>query len=248
MLKKSRVANDYKNILLVGSTSEIGISIVNKLNLDRNSLLMLAGRESPSPDQFVDQPHQRVHLRYDFEVDADLERFEAEVKNLGGIDLAIVALGFLPQEHSDLQSASIKRAITINALAVPVVLSCLVEKMRGQASGDILYISSVATCRPRLQNFVYGSAKKCADFFTIGLLNKYMKSNVRIFILRPGFVFTKMSKGFEPAPFSINKAKVAEITLKGISRNQRIIYAPRKLRVIMPILSLIPRFIYDKLN
>jgi len=66
--------------------------------------------------------------------------------------------------------------------------------------------------------------------------------------LRPGFVFTKMSKDFEPAPFSINKAKVAEITLEGISRNQRIIYAPRKLRVIMPILSLIPRFIYDKLN
>ena len=248
MLNGFGIVNNYKRVLLVGSTSEIGISIVNKLNLGHDSKLILAGRENPSQDQFVNQSMQRDYLNYDFEVESDLEKFEAEVKTLGGIDFAIIALGFLPKEHNELQSSSIKTAAKVNALAVPVILSCLVNEMKGQPSGHILLISSVAASRPRLQNFVYGSTKKCSDFFTVVLMNKYIKSNLHIYILRPGFVFTKMSQGFDPAPFSINKAKVAEITLKGISRNQRVIYAPRKLRFIMPILSCIPRFLYDKLN
>jgi decaprenylphospho-beta-D-erythro-pentofuranosid-2-ulose 2-reductase len=247
MLKSSKFQKDYKNILLVGSTSEIGISIVNELDLNEGTLLVLAGRENPSDDKFRNQSIRREFLNYDFEIEEDLDRFKDDLSVLDDIDLAIIAIGFLPPENVELDFEMIKKTFKLNALAAILVLSILVKKMRSQKKGQILLISSVASMRPRLRNFVYGSTKECADFFSIGMSHKY-KSNVHISILRPGFVFTKMSKHFKPAPFAIHPTGVARITIEGLAAKKRTIYAPRKLRYLMPLLATIPRVLYNKLG
>jgi decaprenylphospho-beta-D-erythro-pentofuranosid-2-ulose 2-reductase len=247
MLKKAKYQKDYKNILLVGSTSEIGISIINKLDFKESALIVLAGRENPSDDKFRNQFIRREFWNYDFEVEEDLDRFKVGLSVLDNIDLAIIAIGFLPPENGELDFEMIKKTFKLNALAAILVLSILVKKMRSQSAGQILLISSVASMRPRLRNFVYGSTKECADFFSIGMSHKY-KSNLHISILRPGFVFTKMSKQFKPSPFAIHPTGVARITIEGLASKKRIIYAPRKLRYLMPLLSMIPRVIYNRMG
>jgi decaprenylphospho-beta-D-erythro-pentofuranosid-2-ulose 2-reductase len=247
MLKNSKFQKDLKNILLVGSTSEIGISIVNELDLKESTLLVLAGRENPSDNKFRNQSIRREFLNYDFEIEEDLDRFKVDLSALDDIDLAIIAIGFLPPENGELDIEMIKKTFKLNALAAILVLSILVKKMRSQSKGQILLISSVASRRPRLRNFVYGSTKECADFFSIGMSHKY-RSNLHISILRPGFVFTKMSKHFKPAPFAIHPTDVARISIEGLASKKRTIYAPRKLRYLMPLLATIPRVLFNKLG
>ena len=56
-----------------------------------------------------------------------------------------------------------------------------------------------------------------------------------------------MTRNFVPAPFSITKEQVARITVEGFTSQKIIIYAPKKLKILMSILRIIPRSIFDKL-
>jgi len=120
--------------------------------------------------------------------------------------------------------------------------------MNENRGGKILVCSSVASIRPRLRNFSYGASKSALDFYAIGLQSKLSKSKVKISILRPGYVFTKMTKNFKPAPFSITLEVLARISIDGLFKNKKVIYVPWKLKFIMNLLRIVPRFIFNKLG
>ena len=77
---------------------------------------------------------------------------------------------------------------------------------------------------------------------------KIKNSNLKISIARPGFVFSKMTSGFDPAPFALNLEECAKILVKGIIKERKKIYAPRKLSVLMGIVKYLPRSIFNKLG
>ena len=120
--------------------------------------------------------------------------------------------------------------------------------MNENGGGKILVCSSVSSIRPRLRNFSYGASKSALDFYAIGLQNRLSKSNLTISILRPGYVFTKMTKNFKPAPFSITSESLARISIDGLLKNKKVIYVPWKLKIIMNLLRIVPRFIFNKLG
>ena len=248
MLSKMLRSRKIENVLLIGSTSEIGIEIINKLNIDSNSQIFLMGRREPESELFQNASHTRNFIYYDFLKEEDLQNFASDLEKLPDIDLAILAIGYLPPENSELDLDEILKTYKINALASSLILSILVRKMARQANGKILLLSSVASMRPRIANFVYGSSKKTADFFAVGLINKYRTSTLKISILRPGFVFTKLSRNFKAAPFSRDKYFVAETAVQGLMKEKAVIYVPNFLKYVMFLLSLTPRFIYNRLR
>jgi decaprenylphospho-beta-D-erythro-pentofuranosid-2-ulose 2-reductase len=120
--------------------------------------------------------------------------------------------------------------------------------MNDNNRGRILVCSSVASIRPRIRNFTYGASKSALDFYTVGLQNKLKKSNVSVYLLRPGYVHTKMTMNFPPAPFAIGLDSVGKIVSSGLFKRKKIIYAPAKLRIIMNALRLVPRVIFNQLG
>jgi decaprenylphospho-beta-D-erythro-pentofuranosid-2-ulose 2-reductase len=245
MLNKKRRSEKYKNVVLIGSNSEIGLSILSELPLENNSSILLIGRTLPSHVLPQNSTGQIDFFRSDLEIDSDLDELALKITSLDNIDLAIVAAGYLPPEDCDLDVNQIRKSIQINGLGISVALSILAGKMSGQKKGKILFISSVASMRPRIRNFTYGASKKSADFFAQGLFHKYQNTNLRIFILRPGFVFTKLSRDFRPAPFATSASKVATIAVDSLKNPRKIVYAPRILRYVMPILQITPRWLYN---
>ena len=108
----------------------------------------------------------------------------------------ILAAGYLPDENSEFILKNIIKSSTINTISPALFLVAVAKKMMRSGSGDILVVSSVASIRPRIRNFTYGSSKAAIDFFSIGLANKLLKAGVFVCILIPGYVHTKMTANF----------------------------------------------------
>jgi short-subunit dehydrogenase len=242
------LAKQFKNVVLVGANSDIGISIINQLPLADNAKLYLIGRTEPGSNRF-----SNLNLSTKFEY-CDLE-------NLSGVkeifndpskftvsDLVIIAAGYLPKENLELDLEDIEKTIMTNSLASIILVAGFVKLMNDGRNGQILVLSSVASIRPRIRNFTYGASKATLDFYSIGLQNKFENSNIKISIARPGFVFSKMTSNFNPAPFALDLQESAKILVNGLLKEKRVIYAPRKLKVIMGIVKFFPRSIFNKLG
>lgn len=234
----------YKNIVLVGSTSEIGSAILKELKLSSEANVYYVGRTRPESQVIVEHKGCSKFIYCDFEdVNGSKQAINKLIKT-NEIDLLILAAGYLPDENSEFILKNIIKSSTINTISPALFLVAVAEKMMRSGGGDILVVSSVSSIRPRIRNFTYGSSKAAIDFFSIGLANKLLKAGVFVCILRPGYVHTKMTFKFKPAPFSITPEEVGKITADGLHRRKRIIYAPKKLRYIMKIIAVLPRFVF----
>jgi decaprenylphospho-beta-D-erythro-pentofuranosid-2-ulose 2-reductase len=105
----------------------------------------------------------------------------------------------------------------------------------------------VAGERVRKANFIYGSSKAGMDGFYQGLGDSLVGSGVRVMIVRPGFVKTKMTEGMEAAPLSTTPEAVADAIQRGLARGAEIVWVPGALRYVMSILRHVPRPIFRRL-
>ena len=76
----------------------------------------------------------------------------------------------------------------------------LANRLKDQAHGVIVALSSVAGERVRRSNFVYGSTKAGFDGFYLGLGEALRGTGVRVLVVRPGFVKSKMTDGHGRGP------------------------------------------------
>jgi decaprenylphospho-beta-D-erythro-pentofuranosid-2-ulose 2-reductase len=108
-------------------------------------------------------------------------------------------------------------------------------------------LSSVAGYRVRAANLVYGAAKAGLDGFALGLGDALAGSGVKVVVVRPGFVKTKMTSGRSAAPLSIDAATVADAVVRGLERDADIIWAPPALRYVFAVLGIVPRALWRKM-
>jgi decaprenylphospho-beta-D-erythro-pentofuranosid-2-ulose 2-reductase len=238
----------FKQVVLIGSTSEIGLSILNALEYSESARILLVGRTPPEQFSIVNQKVEVTFQKCDLENFQDIEILASKLSELEDIDLAIMSSGYLPLENQELNLSYVHKSMMINSVGAVSVLSVLANQMHKQDNGLILHISTVASIQPRLRNFTYGASKSGADFFARGLARKYRKTKLKIFVLRPGFVRTKLTHNFRPAPFAISKEELANIVTTNFKKQQSIFYAPTKLRLIMNIFRHLPSGIRDILS
>jgi decaprenylphospho-beta-D-erythro-pentofuranosid-2-ulose 2-reductase len=244
MLKVNKI---YSEIALVGSTSEIAISILNNLTLSDHTIVHLIGRQIPDNHIFSNKQTKFIFHKCDLSNSLEVIEFLRDLSKFSGLNLVLIAAGFLPEENNEFNLDEIQKAFQINSLSSIMFLSSFTRLMNDNRGGNILVCSSVASIRPRIRNFTYGASKSALDFYALGLQNKHKKSHVSISILRPGFVFTKMTSKIKPAPFAINLNSLGKIASKGLMKGKKVIYAPSKLKVVMNILRFTPRFLFNRL-
>ena len=64
---------------------------------------------------------------------------------------------------------------------------------------------------------------------------------MRVLVVRPGFVTTRMTEGLKPAPFSTTAEAVAEATVGALGTRAHTIWVPGQLRWLFVILRHLPR-------
>ena len=243
-----------QTILLLGGTSEIGLAICERYLRNAAARVVLADLPNhPKRDDAIAQMKAAGAKSVEW-IDFDGVDTEGHPKVIdtafadGDVDVAIVAFGLLGDAEELWQNQ--RKAVQIaeiNYTAAVSVGVLLGEKMRAQGSGQIIAMSSAAGERVRRSNFVYGSTKAGLDGFYLGLGEALREYGVRVLVIRPGQVRTRMSAHIKEAPLTVDKEYVAELAVTASAKGKELVWAPGAFRYVMMVLRHIPRPIFRKL-
>ena len=244
-------------VLLLGGTSEIGLAICERYLQNARARIVLACMpDDPGRDDAVAQMKAAGARSVDL-IDFDALDTDSHPKVIehafGGsdpsdIDVAIVAFGVLGDAEELWQNQrKAVQAAEINYTAAVSVGVLLGEKMRAQGFGQIIAMSTVAGERVRRSNFVYGSTKAGLDGFYLGLGEALREYGVRVLVIRPGQVRTRMSAHVKEAPLTVDKEYVANLAVTASAKGKELVWAPGAFRYVMVVLRHIPRSIFRKL-
>lgn len=243
-----------QTILLLGGTSEIGLAICERYLQNAHARIVLAAMPNdPGRDAAVAQMKaagaRSVEL-IDFEAtdpDTHPKMIDQAFAN-GDVDVAIVAFGILGDAEELWQNQhKAVLAAEINYTAAVSVGVLLAEKMRAQGFGQIIAMSSAAGERVRRSNFVYGSTKAGLDGFYLGLGEALREFGVRVLVIRPGQVRTRMSAHVKEAPLTVDKEYVANLAVTAAAKGKELVWAPAAFHYVMMVLRHVPRPIFRKL-
>ena len=121
-------------------------------------------------------------------------------------------------------------------------------KLRRQGHGTLVVLSSVAAERGRASNFVYGSSKAGLDTFAQGLGDALAGTGVRVLVVRPGFVRTRMTAGLAEAPFACDPDDVGRAVARALRSGAQTLWVPAALRPVMSGVRHLPRPIFRRLK
>ena len=73
-------------------------------------------------------------------------------------------------------------------------------------------------------------------------------TGIKVMVVRPGFVKTKMTEGMDAAPFSTTPEKVAELICDGIAKGKEVVWAPGLLKFLFFGFTNLPRAVWRKVS
>jgi len=138
--------------------------------------------------------------------------------------------------------------LEVNLVGAGSLLLEVAARMRDAGGGEVVVLSSVAAERPRRSNAVYGASKAGLDALARGLGDDLEEQGVRVLVVRPGFVHTRMTRGLAPAPLSTTPQVVARGVLAGLDGGAQTIWVPHTLRWLMLVMRHLPRPIFRRLK
>ncbi|MEY9875165.1 decaprenylphospho-beta-D-erythro-pentofuranosid-2-ulose 2-reductase [Streptacidiphilus sp. MAP12-33] len=241
-----------RRVLLVGGTSEIGLALLDALDLGADDVAILAGRdEERLAAAALELTCRTVTVPFDALDPTAYQALTARAFTDGPLDLAISAAGVLvPQEVLDEDPARAGALVQTNLTAHVTVLLALAARMRAQRRGTLVVLSSVAAVRPRRANYVYGAAKAGLDAFARGLADRLHGTGVTVLLVRPGFVTGRMTQGMKPAPLSSTPQQVAAAIADALAQDRprsRTLWVPRPLVLLATAMRLLPRPLWRRL-
>lgn len=232
----------YPRIVLLGGGSEIGQAIVRELvrRTGRSTVVLSARRpEDVDVRGLADRDLPVERLRFDL---LDPQTHAAPFVGADDVDLVILAAAVLgDQATAEHDPATAARVAQVNYSGAVSVLTHALTRMRAQGHGTIVVISSIAAVRPRRSNFLYGSSKAGLDAFARGMQLAAAEHGVRVLIVRPGFVKTRMTQGLKPLPLAVSAQEVAVAVADGLRDGREIVWAPAAMRLVALALRVLPR-------
>jgi decaprenylphospho-beta-D-erythro-pentofuranosid-2-ulose 2-reductase len=242
-----------RRVLVLGS-SEIALAIVSALQDQAPREVALLGRDRERLAELTAQLLGGGCPRaMSIEVDAAVREDHGEAvarafSELGGVDLAIVAVGVLGEPGYPHDEQAALHVMDVNFLGAGSLLLHVARHMREAGAGTIVVLSTVAAERPRRANPVYAASKAGLDGLASGLSYELEDSGVDVMVVRPGFVHTRMTRGLEPAPLAATPDAVAATVLKGLDAGRHTVWAPPALRWPMAALRHLPRSLFRRLR
>ena len=240
-----------QSLLLLGGTSDIALAIARRYA--RNGLrVLLAARPSERRTAAAAELTGLGCTVTEIDLDArDAASHAATVEAAfagGDVDLAVLAFGLLGDPEQDWVDPDSALELAEVNYAAPVHLGVLLaNRMRTQAHGRIVALSSVAGERVRRSNFVYGSTKAGFDGFFLGLGEALREHGVKVLVVRPGFVHSKMTAGLKEAPLAVTPEQVADAVVSAVAGGKELIWVPNAMRVVMSGLRHVPRPLFRRL-
>lgn len=186
---------------------------------------------------------------YDFNESAEHEKAMMQaIAELGGIDIALVAHGTLPdQSECETSALALQTCIEDNFTSAAVIIQSCASQLAQQGAGTLAVISSVAGDRGRKSNYFYGAAKAGIDTLVQGLQGRFSGSQIRVVNIKPGMIASPMTAHMQHGAIWSTPEAIAPAIHRAISQGRALVYVPGYWRLIMLIIRTLPTRIMAKL-
>jgi decaprenylphospho-beta-D-erythro-pentofuranosid-2-ulose 2-reductase len=241
-----------QSLLVLGGTSDIALATAEKYAAQRPLRIVLAARPSDRLDAAAERLRKTGSTVTTVPFDARKPETHAEVVDKafteGDIDITLVAFGVQGDNEKGWTDVEAAREVAEINYVAPITLGVrLAEKLRKQGHGHLVALSSPAAERARRSNFVYGSSKAGLDSFYTGLTYALSSSGVKVTVVRPNFVHSKLTEGLKAAPMAQTPDQVASVIVDAVHKGKEQVWAPAQMRWVMTVLRLVPRVIFRRL-
>ena len=192
-------------------------------------------------------PKNIIPMKLDVSKPDDCLKISKKIYNkFGFIDLVILnAATYSPGEITKIIPKEISPVININLMGPLNCLSYVLERMKKEKSGQIVFISSPAGFRGLPGGGIYGVTKSALTFLAETLKTELCSFNIKVQVVHPGFIKTPMTdKNKFHMPFLMTTKEAAKRIICKLSDNDFEISFPKRLIYPMKILAMLPNKIY----
>jgi len=246
-----------ETILILGATSEVAEHYA-RLQAARGAKLLLVGRHAERLGIIAADLRARGAASADVALE-DLaepaDGFPAAWSRLlaqsgGAVDVLLLAYGQLgDQTKAEQDPVEALRLLQVNGTSACAWLLAAARTLEQQNRGSLIAIGSVAGDRGRASNYIYGAAKSTLATLTLGLAHRFAATNVKVLLVKPGFIDTKMTDGLpKGGPLWATPEQVAADIDAAARKGRTELYTPWFWAPIMLIIRNLPRLIFNKMK
>ncbi len=241
------IQNKKKVIWITGGGTGIGKELAKKFS-DRNFNVVISGRRIEKLNEVKKYSPKTI---FPMRLDVTNPKKCKDVSRIimgkfGFIDIIILnAATYSPGSLDVMKPREIKKILDINILGPIYCFAPVLENMKKESKGHLVFMSSPAGFRGLPGAGIYGVTKSALTFLAETLKIEYDKFKIKVQVIHPGFVKTAMTdkNNFE-MPFLMTAEKAAEIITQKLFSNTFEISFPKKLIIPMKIMNLLPSSIY----
>jgi short-subunit dehydrogenase len=237
----------FKNIIITGASSGIGAALSLQYAKPNTVLGLIANSE----ETLAIVANQCVALGANVKLQVidvrdreTLNSWITEFDQNYPIDLIIANAGVTSGLGLNAEPESreaIQYVVDVNLYGVINTVFPIIEPMRQRKQGHIVLVSSLAAYRGLPITPAYCASKAAVKSYGEALRGWLKTDNIKVSVICPGFVDSKMSQKFTGSrPFLLTPTQAASIISKGIKRNKAVISFPFPLNFGTWLLSIIP--------
>lgn len=241
-------------VLIIGATSAMAEAVAREF-AQRGDALFLYARDSQRTEAIAADLRVRgasavaCGVLDVTEISAHAAALDRAITVLDGLDIVLIAHGTLPDQKRCEQSVEATlHEFQTNALSTLALCTLLANQLERRRAGTLAVISSVAGDRGRASNYVYGAAKAAVSEFLSGLRQRLHPAGVNVLTIKPGFVDTPMTAGFQKGPLWATPAQVGGAIHHAILARKPVLYTPGFWWAIMHLIRAIPERLFLRIS
>jgi decaprenylphospho-beta-D-erythro-pentofuranosid-2-ulose 2-reductase len=239
-------------LLIIGAKSDIAKEVARKYS--RNGFdLYLAARKAHELKEFSNVIKVESNTNVEL-VEADILDYKSHqdlYNSLKEKPLGVIStVGYLgSQINSETSFSETQLIIDTNYTGLVSFFNIIADDFEERKYGFIIGVSSVGGDRGRKSNYLYGSSKAGFSTYLSGLRNRLYSSGVHVMTVKPGYVYTKMTKNMDlPPALSIKPDRVAKDIFDAQQKGKDVLYTKSIWRWIMLFIKIIPEYFFKKTN
>lgn len=224
-----------KTVLITGATSGIGLALAKEYTA-RGDRVIGCGRNKEKLASYASCYFQTC--QFDITNNHDIAKATTEVKSL---DILILNAGdcLYIDDVQDFDSDAFSKVINTNLTALGALLKYLLPKVK--AGGQVVFVSSSSTILPFPRAEAYGASKAGVDYLANSLRLDLVNRRIAVTLVHPGFIKTPLTdKNTFDMPFLLSSEQAAQRILSGVDKRKRYLHFPKRLTLLLKLLSLLP--------
>ncbi len=238
-------------IIITGASSGLGEALAFHYARSDNQLILIARREEKLNEVAV--KCRRLGALVETIV-ADVSDFEqihkiGEILATQRIDRLILNAGISVGHSGGITSfEDFHRLFQTNFLSIHALLEPIIPKLIEQKSGEIVFISSLASLISMPTSIAYSSSKRAVNAYAEGLRYQLKPYGIEVMNILPGFIDSEMTrKNRFKMPFLLSTEKGVKKITDAIAAKKHFYPFPLRFYLMIRLALLLPQSLRDKI-